>query len=413
LTKFIFILLLLFITINLSYSAEEIKKLTLENIISISLENNLQIKSAKERLASTEAIADGSGKWPNPEFLIGPNIGDINTNDSSVILSQVFDITGKYSLKRKKADLNVLYELSNLQEICLNISLQVKLNYYDYICAMEQLKIQEKNSEIFSKVIEKAQIQYDLGNIPQADLLRLQLEKSKIELTRLHAENQVKISKSVLLNTMGIKDENIEISVFDIKKDISFSEETKFDNLFSLALENRPVIKGQKALILAKDYEIKIAKSERYPDLIISYKRDTLEHSSPNGGEVRLAMPLWDYGSISSQADSAEASRKEEEVNMEIIKSQIKIEVGAAFYELTETIYMLGEFKKNILVNSDELLWKAQFGYEEGAFSYLAFMDSMRTYNEVQIEYIKTLYKYYEALARCERVTGTKIKGAY
>jgi len=59
-----------------------------------------------------------------------------------------------------------------------------------------------------------------------------------------------------------------------------------------------------------------------------------------------------------------------------------------------------------MIPNSDELLWKARYGYEEGAFSYIEFIDATKTCNEIKMDYIDTLYSYYKALANIERATG-------
>lgn len=401
------ILIMLFTVLSITNAAENSTSLTLKDILNITLENNPDIKAAASRMSGSLANVEGSGKWTNPELLIGSNFGSIDDKDN-ITLSQTFDISGKFSLKRSKAEEESLYVRAGLEETILEISLQTKLKYYDYCSSVQELKLQEKNTEIFRDTIKNAEMQYNLGNIPQADLLRLELEQGKVEQALIHIENQVKLAKSEMFRIMGVNGkDDVEIIVppLEINKIVDF----KLEDLLTLAMEKRPVIEGEKALIQSKVYDLKIAKRNRYPDLIVSYKKDRFTSDAPSGAEIRLAFPLWDYGSIGSQADMAEASQKEEEALFDSVKSRIELEVKSTYYELNESSYLLDLFRDKLLSHSDELLRKAQYGYQEGAFSYLDFIDALKTYNDTQSEYIKTYYDYYRSIAKCERATGASI----
>lgn len=409
----IFILFLtLFLLTSQCNASENITTLTIEDIISITIEKNPDIKAAKEKLVSAEAMARGSGKWPNPELIIGPNTGSIERKEN-ILLSQLFDISGKFHLKGEKSEREAFYEACRLQEVILETSLQARLGYYDYCTAFELYKLQEKNTEIFKKALEKSEIEYNLGNIPQAEFLRFQLEEARAIQALIHAENQLKVARSAIFSIMGQYDrKNTEIAVPDINSELIKIKEIKEEEILNQALVNRPVIKGQEALISVKEYEISIAKRERFPDLIVSYRRDSNREHEPeeNGVVFRFALPLLDYGSIGSQIDMAEAGQRQEEAILSSVKTQVKLEAEKACYEFLEARSLLTAFRDKILVNSRDLLWKAQYGYEEGAFSYLEFMDAMKTYNEIQREYIEAVYRYYGAVAKCERAASIKLE---
>lgn len=411
--QFFFVLLLsILLLTSLCCASETAKILTIEDIIAITIEKNPDINAAKEKLAYFEAAARGSSTWPNPELVIGPNTGSIERKEN-ILLSQLFDISGKFHLKGEKADREAFYEACQLQEVILETSLHARLGYYDYCTAFELYKLQEKNTEIFKKALEKSEIEYNLGNIPQAEFLRFQLEEARSVQALIHTENQLKIARSTIFSIMGQYDrKNTEIAVPDINSNPIKIKEIKEEEILAQALVNRPVIKGQEALISVKEYEISIAKRERFPDLIVSYRRDSNREYEPeeNGVVFRFALPVFDYGSIGSQIDMAEAGLRQEEAMLSSVKIQVKLEAEKACYEFLEARSLLTAFRDKILVNSDDLLWKAQYGYEEGAFSYLEFMDAMKTYNEIQKEYIEAVYRYYGAIAKCERAASMKLE---
>ena len=211
---------------------------------------------------------------------------------------------------------------------------------------------------------------------------------------------------------MGIKpSKEIEFLSIDGEEKKLYIPDFSPEELVNTAYENRPLIEGQKILIKAMEYDIKKVKSERFPELVISYRSDFVnEGPALHGAEMRFEFPLWDYGTISGEINMAEASKKEEEALLEKIKTDIRLEVETAYYELGESYYLLKSFREKILINSDDLLWKAQFGYEEGALSYIEFIDAMKTYNEIKIEYIEALYSYCSAIAEFERAMGNDQK---
>jgi len=409
---FILLFLTLFLLTSQCNASENITILTIEDIISITIEKNPDIKAAKEKLVSVEAMARGSGKWPNPELIIGSNTGSIERKEN-ILLSQLFDISGKFHLKGEKSEREAFYEACRLQEVILETSLQARLGYYDYCTAFELFKLQEKNREIFKKALEKSEIEYNLGNIPQAEFLRFQIEDARAIQALIYAENQLKVARSAIFSIMGQYDrKNTEIAIPDINSELIKIKEIKEEEILNQALVNRPVIKGQEALISVKEYEISIAKREKFPDLIVSYRRDSNRGDEPeeNGVVFRFSLPLLDYGSIGSQIDMAEAGQRQEEAMLSSVKTKVKLEAEKACYEFLEARSLLTAFRDKILVNSRELLWKAQYGYEEGAFSYLEFMDAMKTYNEIQREYIEAVYRYYGAVAKCERAASIKLE---
>jgi len=319
---FLFIIFIMLFSGNLYASELPEKELALDDILNITLENNPQLKAAREKLSGMEAFAEGSGRWPNPFLSIGPSLGSIE-DEENILLSQAFPINGSSHFKGEKASFETLYIKALMEETLLDVLLGAKEKFYDYCVAEEKYYLQKENTEIFREILEKAKLRYDLGDISEAEVLRLELELSHFEQALIQAENQVKLARSSLFALMGIKDggETIEISNTQEFKNIELNPDTLLEEAFIL----RPVIKGQEALIRAGEYEVKLAKSERYPELIISYRRDTIQEGrSPEGVEMRFEFPLWDYGTIGAEVGLAEAGIKEEEAVLEAISGFLR-----------------------------------------------------------------------------------------
>ena len=125
--------ILLYMTIFFSgpLRGEETKKLTLEEIINITLKNNPGLKAAEEKLAGWEAFSDTGGRWPNPELSAGPSFGTIESEEN-IVLSQVFPINGSSYFTGKKIEFEAMYIKAITKEMYLDILLEAKLKYYNY-----------------------------------------------------------------------------------------------------------------------------------------------------------------------------------------------------------------------------------------------------------------------------------------
>jgi len=97
---------------------------------------------------------------------------------------------------------------------------------------------------------------------------------------------------------------------------------------------------------------------------------------------------------------------KQEELNYKQTELEIKSQVKEA-YELYEGYKkQLKQFDIEILKNANLILEAKKYSYKRGNSSLLEVLDAQRTYNEIQNQYLETLYNCASGLIDLERVVG-------
>src|ERR1039458_697633 len=118
--------------------------------------------------------------------------------------------------------------------------------YYKIFFVNKSLAIVDKNIRILDDFVTLAETKYSVGKGAQQDVLKAQVERSKLLDMRISLEQQ---KKSLQANLNSLLYQPLETPVgaipdFDIKHLIQSPE-----NLRTSASENRPVLKSLNALI--------------------------------------------------------------------------------------------------------------------------------------------------------------------
>jgi len=181
------------------------------------LEENKQLKTAKLGIenASYQTKIAASTKYPtiqgyaNATYLdaedeasfiqrnevLGPNVG--------IQLSWNVFTGGANKIKRQNAEVEMLKQQTQLNQIRQHLENQLTNAYASYTDAKAQLRIERSNLETFQLNYEKVKEDYQRGIVDAADLRRAQLNLNAAKNRILDLEYQVKQSEIRLLKISG------------------------------------------------------------------------------------------------------------------------------------------------------------------------------------------------------------------
>jgi len=118
------------------------------------------------------------------------------------------------------------------------------------------------------------------------------------------------------------------------------------------AVSNHPIVKSQRQSVLAKDYDIKAAKAQRFPTLMASVAS---HNDDTNPVRLTARQPIWAFGRISSSIAYSNADLQLEKAGLMQVLRQIidrtatayarvrgaydRVEVGEANVKALESLY--------------------------------------------------------------------------
>jgi len=273
-----------------------------------------------------------------------------NSSQSSFSISSgltLFDgMKMKYSIDASKADM--LAANADLEKIKQDITMNVALGFMQILLNKELLQIAEVQLGLTRTKIEQRKGLVAAGKLAEGELLDLQAQEAKEEMSRLQADNTLKLSLLDLAQYLEI--DNFE--KMDVVAPAALSEsEMQFltaDAVFQSALTHRPEIKGAEYRLKSSEYNVLIAKGNYYPSLSLGANYGTGYYnlsSIPNNSfgqqlndnmsaqiGLNLRIPIFNKFEVRNGVRSAELGVKSSKISMDNAKLELKKSIQQAYY---------------------------------------------------------------------------------
>ncbi|MCB0316581.1 MAG: TolC family protein, partial [Calditrichaeota bacterium] len=212
-------------------------------------------------------------------------------------IMQMFPFPGKQGLKEDIAREGAAVSEARYRELRNQLVKNVKSAYYDLFLVDKSLETVHKNIGVLQEFVRIAETKYSVGGGLQQDVLRAQVELSKLTDRRINLQKQresVEARLNALLNrpvaTPAGQPETVVFTPF------LFS----LDSLKSLAEHNRPLLQAWEATIRQRDEQVNLARKAYLPDfsLGVAYtQRDVLQNGMGGGdflsGMLSVKVPLY------------------------------------------------------------------------------------------------------------------------
>lgn len=268
--------------------AQEVEKITLQQAVTIALENNIQIKQAKlsESISEINLSEAKSALYPtlngnsslnfNNGRSIDPLSNQFVNNSitssngslfSSVILFQGFQRINQIS--RNKLQLQA--DKSQVSKSQNDLSLSIVTSYLQILVNQDLLSAANNQLTLAKQTLEREQKLFDVGNKTLADLSQAKSQSSTAELNVTNAQNQLDIS---FLNLSQLMERNPSVP-FEIVRPTAPDVESlqkiySASEVFNQALAVQPDIKIAEYNRQVAEKTVDVAKGNLSPRLSLN-----------------------------------------------------------------------------------------------------------------------------------------------
>ena len=200
---------------------------------------------------------------------------DIQKGDPSsarmVSLTQEIPYPGKLAIKGKMANVAAESEWWNYEQVQWNVIAEVKDAYYDLYYLHKAIETITKNKDLLEKFTKIAEASYAVGKGLQQDVLKAQVEVSKL-IDQLTVLDQRQQTAEARLNSLLFRELETPVGKPAEIKPQDFP--LGLLELNQLALTNFPTLKAQRRKIDREQYGIELAKKDFYPDFSVGVTYD-------------------------------------------------------------------------------------------------------------------------------------------
>ena len=303
-----FFVVVAFLTIAISANAQT-KKWNLIECVNYAIENNIQVKqTVLDTLLAVEDINSrkmnyfqGINASASHRYNFGTYIGQFGTQISSDTRGNSFGLNtgvtifnGFQNLNvKKQADLGL--ESSRLQLDILedNISVMVANSYLNILFNKENLRIAKEQSEITQKQIDQIEELVNSGVRAKADLFSVQAQLASDNEAIVNAENSIELAKLGLAQLLMISPVGFDIADVSVEIPDANLKYQNSDEIFNVAVIDRPEIKRAELDIENSELNIDLAKGNYYPTLTFGAGLGTsYQHRQGKSDEIIIDDPL-------------------------------------------------------------------------------------------------------------------------
>lgn len=169
-------------------------------LVAEALERNPELLAAEESLrAARERIAQASA-LPDPLLSVSytndgwsPTLGEEPMTTLGVMASQALPYPGKRSLRGRIASSEARQAAEGVARARLRLVADVKRAYYGLLLARELLAITREQRELWRQIESVVRARYAVGQGAQQDVLRVQVEMTRVEQSEIEQQAEAEI----------------------------------------------------------------------------------------------------------------------------------------------------------------------------------------------------------------------------
>jgi cobalt-zinc-cadmium efflux system outer membrane protein len=393
--------------------AAEVSSYTLPDVVGLAIERNPFVAGAKAAIDQSTGQRVAAGAYPNPiikgdggrGFLrdAGALTNDIprSANEYMASLSQPFEWPAKRAARQSAADAGLAGATVGLIETRLNLTADVKVAFYSLLLALRDLELAKQNLGIVEDVRKIVAVRVKVGEAPQFQLVKADVEVLKASQAVTRADNTVRVNR-VVLDTLTAGALGTAYSVSG--EFLTYPKGLDVQTLAVRAMTQHPAIQRLDRLIEQADRTMEFERQARIPNVSLntSYTREY----GREGFDVGLSVPtpIW-YQRQGEIASSLGAKRKEEAERFHV-RNELLRQVHQHYEEAQTVAQLIDVFEKGLLRQAEEALRIAKFSFQQGESSLLEVLDAQRVQRELLFDYAQARFDLSVSLTRLERAVG-------
>jgi cobalt-zinc-cadmium efflux system outer membrane protein len=401
---------------NTSAAGSTLPMYELDQVIDLALARNPSVAGSEAVIEQSRGQRITAGAYPNPSAIGNSGYGEIrdagradirdllerqSITEYNLTIGQPLEWPAKRTARKRAAEAGLSGANAGLLETRLNLIAEVKLAFYELLLAQRDADLARQNLAIIEDVQRIVKTRVRLGEAPQFEAIKAEVEVLKANQVVTRADNTVRVNR-VVLDTLTV---GALGTGYSIKGDFEqFPQALNLASLTQRARDDHPTVLRLFRSVERADQSIEFQRQARVPDITVhgSYWREIGREAFQAG--LTVPTPIW----YRRQGEITEAlgTKRREEAELLRARNSLFREVNQHFQDAQTTAELIDVFEKGLLKQAQEALRIAQFSFQQGESSLLEVLDAQRVLRQVLFDYVQARFDLSVSLARLERAVG-------
>ncbi|PJA99839.1 MAG: hypothetical protein CO128_02370 [Ignavibacteriales bacterium CG_4_9_14_3_um_filter_30_11] len=412
------VVVLLFVISNLQFAQDN----NIKSIINKSIELSPKIKMLKAKRDIAFYRIDQKSNLPDPMLTLA--LINLPTNSFSfdqeamtgkiIGLTQKFPFPGKLSAMEDFMAIDTLIIDQEINDEINKITETVTKSYFDLSYFRQAIFYAEETAKLLKEIEDVVGVKYSVSTATQQNLIKVQLEitkiSDKIEELKSMEKNSLSIINSFLFKEAS---NNINTVIVSSIKPVNI----KLEELTNLAEKNRPFLKGIKYSVEKAQLSKSIADKDYYPDISLGVQYSLRERIASTGKDLDnmmslvlgISIPINYGGKLTAKVEESVSLQKLNEEKYSTALQFLISKFGSDLAELKSTEERIKLFEEGLLPQVNQNLKSALASYQVDEVDFINVIDAQDQLFKIETNLYKLKTNYLKQIAELEFLTGTSL----
>lgn len=400
---------------SIAAGAQQMKPLSYRQYMERVTAGNLEYAAERLNVDISDAEVIASKVFNDPNL----SVSYFNNENNSLEMGEGVEVelSKTFSFGKRGANIALARSESELSRALLadyfrNLRADATVSYLEALKQYELYKVKQNAYDNIRQLAESDSVRFKLGKIMEIDAIQSRLEAGILKNELIQAETDLHnafsnlnlLTGSVAHDTLFIPEASLHLPPRDfVLADLISTASVNRADLVA-ALKNKEV--ASRALTVTRrerntdvDLSIAVSKNARV--------RNEEAPAPPfTGVTAGIAIPLKFSNFNKGAVRAARFREQQAETQYQQALLQVQTEVVQAYRSCQSLMQQVGHYENGMLQAAREVIDGKVYSYNRGEVSLLEVLDAQRTFDDVQAQYIETLFNYSTALVELEKSAG-------
>jgi outer membrane protein TolC len=320
--------------------------------------------------------------------------------------SQDIPYPGKRKLRANVAEHEADSMEAQTESVRRTVVGNLKMAYFRLAYIQQTFGVLQRSDALLNQVQEAAEARYRVGQGNQQDVLKAQLQHTKILQEIAHYHQEEGLLEAQIKQVLRRPQESSDIVAETLTlRDLSYTAA----ELLQRAREQNPDVHSKQASIRQQETQVELAHQNFRPDFNVQY---TYQHTGSQARDYYMAtfgIRLPNRGR--QKAELAEAQENQERARQELDAESQRVlsEVQQQYVRATTSEERLKIYSDGLVPQSEATFQSALSAYQSNRQDFESLLSGFLDVLNLDLEYRNELVEHESALAELERLTGVDL----
>jgi cobalt-zinc-cadmium efflux system outer membrane protein len=382
--------------------------------------NNPQIEAARQGWQAAKQVPTQVSTLPDPQFNLQhvsvgsprPFAGYTNSDFAYLGLgvSQDIPYPGKLRLKGEIAKREADVSQQQIESVRRAVFAELKGTYFQHAYLSKTLTILEQDGELLKQVEQAADARYRSGMGTQQDVLRAQLQETK--LLREIAMHHLQVGKleAQLKQLLNRSQESPDIETADL---VETPLVQTYADLLAAAQVQNPEIAAAQKMIEKQSLQVDLARKDFYPDFNVQYmwqRTDPAQFRAYYMLSVGIKVPIYRSRKQRPELAQAESERLRARSELQAQSQQLAEDLRSQYVVVQQTSELLKIHREGLSPQARSEFQSGLAAYQSNKQDFQALLTAFLDVLHLDEDYWQNVAEYETAIARLEQLTGLSLR---